>query len=84
METYRREEKTKTETTLHQKTRVNNRKSEEQEARRDKKNHIEKRTETAASQCDPGPSRLYITTQNNYRYVGKFSVETQRSKMKMV
>lgn len=28
METYRREEKTKTETTLHQKTRVNNRKSE--------------------------------------------------------
>lgn len=27
-------------------------------ARRDKKNHIEKRTETAASQGDPGPSRL--------------------------
>lgn len=53
-----------------------------QGARRDKKNHIEKRTETEASQGDPGPSRLYITSQNNC--VGKFSVETQRSKMKMI
>lgn len=61
METYRREEKTKTETTLHQKTRVNNRKSEEQEARRDKKNH----RKTDRNSSKPMWPRSQQTLHNN-------------------